>query len=131
MSAELLCLGDGSELGFVRRRSLASRKRSSEELLSFGDHLELVGEGPTGLDTLTTLGGATCASLGGDNVITSGSGISFTILGLASPTGPVFLVTVLGCGSLGSSLFGSAGGITAVGVADSSLRSAFMYAMRQ
>jgi hypothetical protein len=65
VSAELLCLGDGSELGFVRRCSLASRNQSSEELLSFGDHLELGGEGSTGLDTLTTLGGATCASLGG------------------------------------------------------------------
>ena len=97
--------------------------------MSFGDHLSTLG--PTGLDILTTLGGATCASLGGDNVTTSDTGINFNTLGLASPTGPVFLVTILGCISLGLSLFGSAGGITAVGVADSSLRSAFMYAMRQ
>ena len=77
--------------------------------MSFGDDLKLGGEGSAGLDILTTLGGATRTSLGGDNVITSGSGISFTILGLASPTGPIFFVTVLGCGSLGLSFFGSAG----------------------
>ena len=123
--------GDDFRLGCVVRRSVVSLKRSSEEVLRrrSGDHLAILD--PTGyLDILADLDGVTQ----GDAAIFD-SGISLTTLGLVSPTGPGCLVGfILGRHTtLGSFLhtyivLGSGGGI--VGVADSSLRSSVMYAMR-
>jgi hypothetical protein len=123
--------GDDLRLGCVFRRSVVPLKRSSEEVLRrrSGDHLAILD--PTGyLDIWADLDGVTQGDAAAFD-----SGISLTTLGLVSPTGPGCLVGfILGRHTtLGSFLhtyivLSSGGGI--VGVADSSLRSSVMYAMR-
>ena len=81
----------------------------------FGDHLSTLD--PTGyLDIWTDLDGVTQSPLGGGDTTIFGSGISFTSLGLVNPTGPGFLMgllgrhATLGCVSPSLSLLGSGGG---------------------
>ena len=117
--------GDDLRLGCVLHRSVVPLKRSSEEVLrrSSGDHLAILD--PTGyLGIWADLDGVTQVPLGGGDTATFDSGISLTTLGLVNPTGPGCLMGLLGRHTtLGSSVLGSGGGITNVGVAVSSLRS--------